>query len=321
MTPPPDPSAPASSAPPAELRPLHESTVAKPEIDHLGHLNVRFYAMRALRATKALGAELGITREYCAAQAAELFVGDVFTRHYKEQLLGSKLLVRGGVLSAEPASLRIYHELVNVERGDLAATFVHRVQLQKRATREAVDFPASAVERASGAIVAWPEHGRPRSINLDAAPTSPGLELLRSRNLAMREVRTVREDHCDTFGFLQPSAYMDLLWGGQPTPEQADEFLYELENGHRFGWATMESRGCMVELPRLGSRVQSFGAEVQIGRKTSHRHQWLIDADRDRLLFRFSMLNLAFDINARGSVEIPPHIRREMEERYCPDLL
>ena len=35
------------------LRCLHEATIAAGEIDHLGHMNVRFYLEKALRATHA----------------------------------------------------------------------------------------------------------------------------------------------------------------------------------------------------------------------------------------------------------------------------
>lgn len=304
------------------LRILHESTVQEREIDHLGHLNVRFYASRALRATKALAEAVGLAPAVLEALGAELFVSDIFTRHYREQLVGSKLAVRGGVLDAGPASMRFYHELFNTERDELAATFVHRIELRSVWTKAPVALPAEAVERAEAQRVAWPEHGRPRTIDLEAGVQAPDLATLQARGLAMREVKTVREDQCDGFGFLKPTHFMDLLWGGPPPPrEAAEQFLFKLENGHLMGWATMESRACLLEMPKPGTRVQGFGAEVEIGRKTSYRHQWLFDVDAGRLLFRFSMLNLAFDIHARRSVEIPANIRAEMDKEYCPELM
>lgn len=307
---------------PAELRTLHESTVAENEIDHLGHLNVRFYASRALRATKRLSEELGLTQERLDELGAERFIPDVFTRHYREQLVNSKLAVRGGVLEAGDDSLRFYHELVNTGRDELGATFVHRLELRERTTKERAPIPEEIAERASAGRVAWPEHGRPRTIDLDAAVNTPELSTLQERNLAMRKERTVRDDQCDEFGFLRPTHFMDLLWGGPPPPrEAAEQFLFKLENGHLMGWATMESRMLIIDLPQAGARVQGFGAEVEIGRKTSYRHQWLVDLDSGRLLFRFSMLNLAFDTHERRSVEIPPHIREEMDKEYFPDFL
>lgn len=306
----------------AELRTLHESVVSEREIDHLGHMNVRFYASRALRASRALGEELGLTPEVLDGLGAERFVSDIFTRHYREQLVDSKLAVRGGVLDADEVSLRFYHELVNTGREELGATFVHRLELRDRSTKAALPMPLEVVDRAISQRVAWPEHGQPRTIDLKAETRIPDVKTLQDRNLAMRDVRTVREDQCDEFGFLKPTHFMDLLWGGPPPPrEAAEQFLFKLENGHLMGWATMESRALIIEPPKPGTRVQGYGAEVEIGRKTSYRHQWLFDLDSGRLLFRFSMLNLAFDTNERRSIEIPPHIREDMDREYFPDLL
>ncbi len=303
-----------------ELAVLHESTVEPKEIDHLGHLNVRFYATRALRATKALAEQVGLTRDVLEQFDAELLIRDVFTRHYREQLVGSQLNVRGGVLEADASGFRFYHELFNIEKDELAATFVHRVELRRGDGSTPVEIPGTAVEAAMARIVEWPDHGRPRSIDLDSAPVSPGLGLLLERGLAMREERIVDERLCDSSGLLKPSAFMDLLWGGAPTPEEAQKFLLDLPNGHKFGWATMESRASFVERPRVGARTRAFGAEVEIGRKISYRHQWLIDLDTERLLFRFSMINLAFDINERRSIEVPEHIRASMQREFFPDL-
>jgi acyl-CoA thioester hydrolase len=306
---------------PGGLRTLHESVVAPEEIDHLGHLNVRFYATRALRGTKALLAALGLAPECLETLNAEVFVFDAYTRHYREQLAGAPLAVRGGVLGAAPAGLRCYHELLNTERDELAATFVHRVRLHDRATKEAVDFPEDLVARAAAQAVAWPGHGRPRSLDLSGDPAAPDMNLLIERDLGFGEQRVVREDQCDERGFLKPNNFMGLLWGsGPPTPEQVQEFLVKLDNGHLMGQATMESRACLVELPRAGTRTRSFDAQVEIGRKTALEHNWLMDADSGRLLFRFSMLNLAFDITDRKSIEWPAKARADMEKRYYPEL-
>ena len=67
----------------------HHSTVTEEQIDHLGHMNVRFYGVNAAAGTRALLAELGVGRR--RAQ-----VVDLYTRHRREQLLGAELVVRSG---------------------------------------------------------------------------------------------------------------------------------------------------------------------------------------------------------------------------------
>ena len=83
----------------------------------------------------------------------------------------------------------------------------------------------------------------------------------------------------------------------------------------------MESRGSIVERPRVGTRVQSYGAEVELGRKTRHERYWVYDIDRGALLCTASIVNVAFDIGARRAIEIPDFEREYLEKRFHPDLL
>lgn len=66
----------ADAGPTAALRVTHRSSVTPDQIDHLGHMNVRFYAVNALAATRTVLAELrgwdGLPHQ----------VHDVYTRHH-----------------------------------------------------------------------------------------------------------------------------------------------------------------------------------------------------------------------------------------------
>jgi acyl-CoA thioester hydrolase len=304
-----------------ELRLLHEATVGEDEIDHLGHMNVRFYLEKALRATRALTGLYGLAPEACAALGAVLELRDTFTRHYREQLVGDRLTVMGGILGVERDGLRLYHELLNPARGERAATFVHEVKLFERAGRAPFPLPEMVAKKAGDGRVAWPEHGRPRTLDLDRPPPALSVEDARERGLAMRKIRVIREEECDEEGFFPASRYQDLVWGGEPSdPRRAGMPLFELEGGGRFGWATLESRGVLHELPRAGARIQSFGAEVELARKTSCRHHWVFDVERGTLLCTSSIVNLAFDIGARRAIEIPSAVREMLAAQHHPDL-
>ncbi len=305
----------------AELRIWHEARVAKEEIDHLGHMNVRFYLEKALRATRALLADHGLGQEACRDLGGSFELRDVYTRHLREQLVSAPLVVRGGVLSVDSDGLRLYHELVNTENDELAAAFVHGLTLCHVETGEALPLPEIVASTTRDALVEWPERGRPRSLDLDHRPPSPGRDELLKRGLATRKERVIREDECDESGAFVAAHYQDLVWGGEPLhPMPGGMPLYELEGGGKFGWATLESRGLLLELPRAGARIQSFGAEVEIANKTSVRHQWVVDLDRDELLCTSSIVNLAFDIGARRAIEIPPRIREMLTTQFQPDL-
>lgn len=300
---------------------LDESRVAAEEIDHLGHMNVRFYLERALRATRELAALHGLGPEACRERGVLLEVRDVFTRHHREQLVGAPLAVHGGVLAVRSDGLRLYHELVNTARDERAAVFVLELKLLARDTRRPMALPEALAKRAADARIEWPEHGRPRTLDLERMPPAPALDELRARGLAMRRERVIRPEECDDDGYVGAARHQELVWGGEPLGSHASWMpFFEQAGGGKLGWATLESRGIVLAPPRAGTRIQSFGAEVEIGSKTSLRHHWVFDVEHGSLLCTSSILNLAFDLGARRALEIPPALRERLEAQHHPDL-
>jgi hypothetical protein len=86
------------------------------------------------------------------------------------------------------------------------------------------------------------------------------------------------------------------------------------------GWAAMETRIQVGQLPRVGDRIQSFGASVALHDKVMHRVHWVYDADQGHLLTAFENVSMAFDIRARKPMSIPEGYRQREEERVQPDL-
>ena len=292
---------------------LHEDTVTDDEIDGNGHLNVRFYAARAERATQTLAASLGLDAASCERSGVLLLVTDAFTRYHREQLAGARLAVKGGVIEAAADRLLLYHELSNAESRELSAAFVHEIRLFERQSGAFRSLPESVSSALD--VVPWPDHGRPRTLDLDLRPKTLSLAEARWRGLGLRQDRTIADDECDSDGLLLPARQADLFWrrGGWGGPFR-----------HRkpgFGWVTLESRSTLVRLPREGTRIQSFGAEVDIARKTSHRRHWVFDADRGDVVAISSMINLGFDLVARRSMEIPLDVRHALEADHHPDLI
>src|SRR5579862_5658493 len=108
---------------------LYSSEVKSREIDHLGHMNVRFYMERAQRANQALMESLGLGPAACKALGGRLAQHDSYTRYHREQFKGAMLQVRGGVLEAGADGLTLYFEVVNDAKGEIAASFIIGVAL------------------------------------------------------------------------------------------------------------------------------------------------------------------------------------------------
>jgi acyl-CoA thioesterase FadM len=280
----------------------YTSTVTEDQIDHLGHMNVRYYGANARSATDALFENMGWARP------AHADVYDMYTRHHREQLLGASLEVRSGVLSVDADSIRIYHELANRETGELAATFVYGVRTSDQSPLDHVD------------TVEVPAHGAPRSIDLGAALTAPPLGRVRDLGLATRAVRTVNDD--DTGGGQTVRSHMVpmLIWGGTPPDGVEHDLVHVGPEGQPVGWATMETRVGLARLPAIGTRIQSFGATIAMADKTTQMAMWAYDVDTGDLLVSFEVVSVLFDIGARRAISIPDDIRAEHTAALHPEL-
>jgi len=86
------------------------------------------------------------------------------------------------------------------------------------------------------------------------------------------------------------------------------------------GWAVMENRIVLHGGARVGDRIQSFGALVDIANKTTQNINWVFNVDSGELLTIFQSVNLAFDTLARRSMVIPDEVRASDERRCHRDL-
>ena len=293
------------------LTTTHRSRVTEDQIDHLGHMNVRYYGENARAGGERFVADLG------PAPGLVVEPVDLYTRHHREQLQGAALEVRTGVIDVGPGTLRLYHELRNRDTDELAATFVHRLEARS------VEGPASTWPPSTDlATIAVPDHGMPRSLDLDADPmaTSPTLALAREHDLAIRRPREVASDECGPDGWVRATEAPMLVWGGEPLHDSMGPMLHETGDGARIGFASMETRLVVRRLPRAGDRIQSFGATVAIADKVTQQALWAYDLDREELLVSFEVVNLAFDTVGRRAVRIPDELREQHGRRFHPEL-
>jgi acyl-CoA thioesterase FadM len=298
-----------------ELRITHRSAVTEDQIDHLGHMNVRFYAVNAQAGTAAMLAGLP------GWGGRPFAVHDVYTRHHREQLLGTPLVVRSAVLGAGPGGLRLHHELAAEESGVLAATFVHGISPLDEGG-EPAPLPDRLAAAAEDLAVPVPPYAASRTVLLDAdlMETAPSLDTLRERGLAIRREREIYAEECDAAGHYRPELAPMLVWAGEPLRPETGPMLIEQPDGTLLAWATMESRIQLRRLPTAGDRIQSFGAGVAVHDKVTHRVHWTYDLDRRELLSGFEIVSLAFDIRSRRPVSIPEEHRQRELAALQPDL-
>lgn len=310
---------------PSPLQILQESRVEESEIDALGHLSVPFYQQRALTASDVLLSRHGLAGagsegSYSEGKAVEATLVDTFMRNYREQFLGANLAVRGGVLDVEANRIRCYHELINPERDELSATFVHTFELQETESRQPVAIEGALARRMNAERVDWPEHGQSRSLDLSQPPFQLELKQAVQRDLASSETRTIEADECTPAGILDPARFQHLPYSSPPLDDPSSQWVFESPDGRKLGLADLESRATLLSLPRVGDRIQTFSADVEIARKTFRRTNWVFDLDSAELLTSGSVVMALLDLEARRAIEISDDIRAMFERRYHPDL-
>jgi hypothetical protein len=132
---------------------------------------------------------------------------------------------------------------------------------------------------------------------------------------------------CDEFGFLSES--QDTMFGGfgrfrMPRPDAEETpfgpMTFTSEEGHRFGWASMETRHVRIAKPRAGQTICSIGAEIGLHAKIRHSRRWVFNTATGAIISLNDNVNIALDLDARRSIEIPPKFRRQLEQRHVPEF-
>lgn len=305
----------------SEMKTYYEGRVEEPDIDNLGHMNVRVYARKAAEATHALIASLGLDRAALEGSGAVIQMLDGHTRFYREQLEGAPLQVRGGILEAGPGAIILYLELINADNGDLAATFRSVVTLHDRISRNVLPFEAEVLAAAQECVVGWPEHGKPRSLPL--SPWQPHVSLgdIEEAGLLARfKPYVVREAECDAQGFMDLTGGEALAFYGTPIKWSRPDPAHASDGKEWGSIATVESRQVIFAVPRAGDTLVTHSVIVEVGTKTMQFRHWTFDAEKGNPFSVHAQFGLGFDLEARRSADFPASMHESLSNNARPEF-
>ncbi len=89
--------------------------------DHMGHMNIMWYAGKFDEANWNFFVLLGITPSYLRNEARGMAALEQSTSYRKELLAGEVVVVRSRLLEMRDKVIRFGHEMVNAESGEVAA--------------------------------------------------------------------------------------------------------------------------------------------------------------------------------------------------------
>jgi len=309
------------------MKNLHQSTVQESEIDSLGHMNVRFYIERAANAHNTLLEQLGVS----PAKGQQLRRFDTHNRFHREQFAGATLHTYGGLVATEnPHSITGYYEIRNVDKDQVAATFIITSQLLDLSTGNALDISIPDSDLAKSLTVDIPEHGRPRSLTLnppreptleEIEPLIPDSELL--GGMSGRREGIIIEEDCDDSGRLgQDKDLVHVVFRPQPGEEMKEMGPPHLRDklGRLYSWAMMEIRSITYQRPKLGETIVSLSTDVNFGEKWRHSRRWIFSKDSGELLGISDQTGICMDLEARKAIPIPDEVREVIEANCLRDF-
>lgn len=130
----------------------YRGTIYPWNLDHMGHLNVRFYADIFDHATWQLFGVMGLTPSYLREQNKGLAGLTQKTEYKKELFAGDLVKVQSGFLEIQEKTVRFFHHLKIIENNKIAATTEFLTIYMDKSTRKPHPFPLFVLEKVQSLI-------------------------------------------------------------------------------------------------------------------------------------------------------------------------
>jgi acyl-CoA thioester hydrolase len=126
------------------------------QCDHMGHMNVMWYAGKLDEATWQLVSLMGVTPAYMREHQRGMAAVEQNIRYKHELRPGDLVAIYSGIVEIKEKSIRFVHELRNEETGEVAAvTVITGVHMDMK-TRRACPFPEEIATRGKEVVIEEP---------------------------------------------------------------------------------------------------------------------------------------------------------------------
>jgi acyl-CoA thioester hydrolase len=121
--------------------------------DHMGHMNVMWYTGKFDEATWHLLSQIGISPSYLRNHQRAMVAVHQETTYKRELIAGDLITIRSGILEIREKVIRLYHEMLNAETNEVAATTTLTGVHLDSGTRKSCPFPIDIFERGRRLII------------------------------------------------------------------------------------------------------------------------------------------------------------------------
>lgn len=284
------------------------------ECDEMGHMNVRFYVVRAQEGLAGLARLLGMPRAF-APGCPTLIVREHHVRFLREARPGTALHMTGGVVEIGESDALVLQELTHSRTGEPCATFLTRVA-HASADGRVFAWPARARDAAESLRVEVPAHAAPRGI--DPASPSPKATLARADALGLTCIGrgALSNAECDVFGRMRAEQFIGRVSDGVPSLLAGVREAVAAsapEQPRRVGGAVLEYRLVYLDLPKAGDHLEIRSGLVGFDDKTQRLAHWLLDPVSGAAWGVSEAVAVNFDLDARKAIPIAPETKAALE--------
>lgn len=308
------------SAPPAALPALlYQGSVNTWECDEGGHLNVRFHVERAMSGLAHMAQVLAMPHAMSASAAGTIVPLEAHMRFLREARPGEPLVMHGGVISLDESDGRLCLDMRHADGAPSSAFTLRVAHVDPRAMRP---FPWSSRTRASAAAhtCALPDHAKPRSVDINRAPSDASSA--RAEKLGLQRIggAYVTPDQCDSFGRLRGEQFIGRISDSVPN-------ILSSWRRTAVSAAQLEPAGAVVEArlvfrrwPRAGDLIEVRSGVAEVGDKTLRLVHWLLDPSSGGAWASMEAVALTFDTVTRKAISPAPEARAAMSARVVKGL-
>jgi acyl-CoA thioester hydrolase len=280
--------------------PLYQGSVNTWECDDGGHLNIRFHFERAFIGLAHMARALELPRANTESAGSTLIAREVHARFLKEARPGAPLVMHGGVVEFGESDATL---CLDMRHHDGAPGTAFTFKVRHVETRGLRSFPWSVRSREAAKRLKCklPEHAKPRSIDLNAAPVAAS----RAGAIAQGATRIggalVQPDQCDALGRLRGEHIPGRISDSAPNL-LAPWRQAATADGVQPAGAVVEARVVFRKFPRAGELIEIHSGIVEIGDKTLRIVHWVIDPESGGAWASMEAVALTFDTKTRKAL-------------------
>ncbi|MBI3594098.1 MAG: thioesterase family protein [Nitrospirae bacterium] len=100
----------------------YRGTVHPSEIDHMGHMNMKYYAEKFDRATWNILIAIGVNNDYIQKTGKGCAILETITKYLQELFADTSIYIETVILEVTPKKLRVLHKMKKSETGEIVAT-------------------------------------------------------------------------------------------------------------------------------------------------------------------------------------------------------